>query len=104
MPIKCETPADPYSFVDEEMSMNGMRPTNNSPLDNRPASEGMTNCQVGSHSGMGTPNSTPPIMQHQGQHPALLGIPMMNGMNPQLAQPKKRGRKKKSEMILTPEE
>lgn len=55
--------------------------------------------------GMGARTATPPLpnpLAHQMMNTNLV----MNGaVNPQLAhQPKKRGRKKKSELILTPEE
>ena len=117
--IKCETPVDPYSFVDEEMTMNGMR-TASSPGDapsHHP--DGMTSLtQCGQPPGLGTPAPTPPGMctPQQQQHP--MGMQLLNGSvtqqqqqqqqppQPQLGlhQPKKRGRKKKCEMILTPEE
>lgn len=99
--IKCETPVDPYSFVDEEMSMGGMR-TASSPGGNP---ENMT-CPAGGQTGLATPTSTPPgPLSGPPQH-LQMNLGLMNGnVNPQLAhQPKKRGRKRKSEMILTPEE
>lgn len=102
--IKCETPVDPYSFVDEEMSMGGMR-TASSPGGGGGNPENMT-CPGGAQPGLGTPTSTPPGALPGPQHHQMNLV--MNGaasVNPQLAhQPKKRGRKKKSEMILTPEE
>jgi len=117
--IKCETPVDPYSFVDEEMSMSGMR-TASSPGSGGGGGggggggsgssgggnpENMT-CPGGAQPGLGTPTSTPPGALPGPQHHQMNLV--MNGaasVNPQLAhQPKKRGRKKKSEMILTPEE
>lgn len=102
--IKCETPVDPYSFVDEEMSMGGMR-TASSPGGGGGNPESMT-CPGGAQPGLGTPTSTPPGALSGPQHHQMNLV--MNGaasVNPQLAhQPKKRGRKKKSEMILTPEE
>lgn len=106
--IKCETPVDPYSFVDEEMSMSGMR-TASSPGGGGGGGggnpESMT-CPGGAQPGLGTPTSTPPGALPGPQHHQMNLV--MNGagsVNPQLAhQPKKRGRKKKSEMILTPEE
>lgn len=102
--MKCETPVDPYSFVDEEMSMSGRTRTASSPGDN----PDMMTCPGGA-SGLGTPTckSPGPMMAqqlHQQHHQMSMA---MNGMLNPLAiphQPKKRGRKKKSEMILTPEE
>lgn len=101
MAIKCETPVDPYSFVDEEMSMGGIR-TASSPVGNP---ENMT-CPAGGQGVLSTPTSTPPGSLSGPQH-LQMNLGVMNGsVNPQLAaqQPKKRGRKRKSEMILTPEE
>ena len=79
------------------MSMGGIR-TASSPGGNP---ESMT-CPGGTQPGLGTRTSTPPCSlsnQHQ------MNLVMNGAVNPQLMhQPKKRGRKKKSEMILTPEE
>ncbi|XP_078049778.1 uncharacterized protein LOC144476556 [Augochlora pura] len=99
--IKCETPVDQYSFVDEDMSMGGLR-TASSPAGNP---ENMT-CPSGAQSALAGPTSTPPGQLPVPQH-LQMNLGVMNGnVNPQMAahQPKKRGRKKKSEMILTPEE
>lgn len=99
MAIKCETPVDPYSFVDEDMSMGGMRSAS-SPGGNP---ESMT-CPGGVQPGLVTPTSTPPGPLSGQQHHRI-DLVMNGAVNPQLVhQPKKRGRKKKSEMILTPEE
>ena len=77
----------------------GMR-TASSPGDNP---DNMT-CTGGAQSRLGTP-TTPSPGPMSGQHHQI-NLATMNGVNPlQLPhQPKKRGRKKKSEMILTPEE
>lgn len=97
MGIKCETPVDPYSFVDEEMSMGGIRTASSPGINPDPMA-----CPGGTPPGLGTRTATPPCSlsnQHQ------MNLLMNGAVNSQLVhQPKKRGRKKKSEMILTPEE
>lgn len=77
--------------------------TTSSPDDNP---EGMT-CPGGTPSSLGTPTSSSPSpMSHQQQQHHQMNMMINGAMNTlQLPhQPKKRGRKKKSEMILTPEE
>lgn len=94
MSIKCETPVDPYSFVEEEMSMGGggMRTTVGSP-----GAENMT-CPGQPALAGRAPTPPGPLASHQ------MSLVMNGAVNPQVQQPKKRGRKRKAELILTPDE